>query len=329
MKKLYLLIIVVGLLVIAAGYPLLSGLLGSKETVRCATLEGGISTLDILEDAAIDAKYGFDAEVIRLQKTPDILAAVAKGDVDIAIIPAEMAAKLLQDGVDIVIIAVDMYQNQAILAVKDDIKTVDDLVGKRVAAVLASGTYRMFKAYLKMAYNIEVTEDTGVNPNSVTAINSPPGVVITALERGDVDAIVIWEPLVSRALVKASAHVVADYDDMWRALGEEGSPAMLVWVARKDFVEANPGLVEKLVKARRDAAITWVEDEEYTVSVLEKLYGLEPEVAEKVYERVKINTDLLTNDLVENIRKVWGIAWAGGYLKDDPKWISETVFYRP
>jgi len=77
MRKLYLLIAIVGLVIIAVGYPFLSSLLGSKETVKFATLEGGISTLDILDEASIDTKYGFDAEVILLQKTPDMLAAIA------------------------------------------------------------------------------------------------------------------------------------------------------------------------------------------------------------------------------------------------------------
>ena len=328
MKNLYILgaVLIIGIFIV--GYIFSANLYTSQEMVRCATLEGGISTLDIIEEANLDSKYGFKAEVIRLQKTPDILAALSKGDVDLAVIPAEMAAKLIQDGVYITIIAVDMYQNQAILSMRDDIKDVKDLAGKRVGAVLASGTYKMFKAYLKMGYGLDVVEGTGRYPDVVSALNTPPGVILGALERGDVDAIVIWEPIVSKALVSTSAHIVADYPSMWRELGEEGDPVMLVWVARGEFVKDNPGLIDKFLKARRDAAHIWIEDEGFTVSTLVKIYGLDHRVAEKVYERVKINIDDLGDRLIENIRRVWNVAWIGGYLKEDPKWISGNIFYR-
>uniref|UniRef100_A0A7J3ZIR6 ABC transporter substrate-binding protein n=1 Tax=Fervidicoccus fontis TaxID=683846 RepID=A0A7J3ZIR6_9CREN len=295
--------------------------------VRAATLQGGISTLDIMLEAHLDRKHGFRLEVLRLQKTPDILAAIAKGDADLAVIPVEMAAKLVQDGENIKIVAVDMFQNQAILAKSEGMESAADLKGKRVAAVVASGTYMMFKAYLKLAYNVDVSE-TGFNESAVNVVNVPPGLIVAALERGDVDAIVVWEPLVSRAIVEASARIVEDFSAMWKRLGYPGEPVMLVWVARGDFVERSESALRAFLSARLEAARAWIDDRELVVSTLSKLYGLSEQAAETLYGRVRVCAEPLDSKLVENIRRVWMIAWMGGYLKESPDGIPEDAFYR-
>jgi hypothetical protein len=56
---------------------------------------------------------------------------------------------------------------------------------------------------------------------------------------------------------------------------------------------------------------------------------LSEEVTELMMSRVKIWGGDLTDDLKENIRKVWTLAWLGGYLEEDPSVIGEEVFLAP
>ncbi len=305
-----------------------TGLEKYTTTVRVAmgTLQGGISTLDVAEKLGIGREYGVELSVARFAKTPDILTALAKNEIDGAIIPAEMAAKLIQKGVDLRIIAVDMMQNQAIITMRDGIESPEDLRGKLVAAVVPSGTYRMFKAYMKTVYGIDVVEEPSPVEGKIAVVNVPPGSILVALEKNEVDAVVIWEPFVSKALVKGG-RIVASYQDLWEKSGAEGEPVMLVWVVTGRFAEQHPGVVEKLAKIQVEAAEKWVKDKNLVESILTgPLYKLSPEEAEKLYSRVVVNTRPLDNGLVESIREVWRLAWQGGYLEEDPDEIPGTVF---
>ncbi len=289
----------------------ITGCIQSKKSIEVATLQGGISTLDIL----MENNYGLNLKVHQLSNTLEILSALSKGEVDIAVIPAEMAAKFIQSGGKIKIIAVDMYQNQAVLSKNESIKSCKDLKDKKIAALTASGTYHMFRAYLKLVYGID----------NVNVINTQPGSLVLVLKRGDVDAIVAWEPIVSQAIVEAEAHVVENFTDLWKKSGKTGKPVMLVWVAREDLDE---NAIKSFLRAREEAAKKWISDRNYTISILMKHYGISKDVAESVYNRVEICSKNLDDELIDNIKEVWSIAWLGGYLKENPSKITKDVFYK-
>ncbi len=326
--------IVVIVLVVAAGFYVAKrsgeeSASTASYTVRAATLQGGISTLDIIEDQKLMEKHGYNLEVLRLQKTPNILQALVKNDTDLAVIPAEMAARLIQDGENITIVAVDMLQNQAILVRGDStIQSPEDLKGKLVGAVVASGTYKVFKAYMKTVYNITVVEGEKPQDGVITVLNVPPGSILDALKQGDVDAVVIWEPFVSLG-VSEGMRILVSYSDLWRQAGLNGDPVMLVWVARADFALKHPDALKAFLAARNEAARMWISNETLVLRVLSSLYNLPEDAGRIMYERTAIVTGNLTDTLVRSIRSEWWLAWQGGYLASDPGTIGDTVFYRP
>ncbi len=297
------------------------GVTESKPSIRVATLQGGISTLDLIERLGLGEGHGVKVVVLRLQRTPDIATAIIKGEADVAIVPAEVAARMLEEGASIKIVAVDMLQNQAILSMKPDVKTPEDLKGRRIAAVTASGTYKMFKAYMAVIYGLTVETRGG----DIEALNVPPGSLVDALERGDVDAIVAWEPIASMALARG-AHIVASYRDLWQRAGVKGLPVMLIWIARSDVDAA---ALKKLLQAREDAAKIWVSDPTETRKVVVGIYGIDPGVFDIMYGRTVIYRGPLNNTAIEGIRSEWWLAWKGGYLPRDPASIPEDVFAAP
>ncbi|MEB3844434.1 MAG: ABC transporter substrate-binding protein [Desulfurococcales archaeon] len=297
-------------------------------TIRAATLQGGISTLDIMQAAHLLDSKGYNLKVLRLQKTPDIIAALAKGDTDFAVIPAEMAAKMIENGANIKIVAVDMLQNQAVLVRGDsNIRNVTDLNGKLVGAVVASGTYKIFKAYMKIAYNMTVVEENTRKPGVISVVNVPPGSILDALNQGQVDAIVIWEPFVSLGLAHGD-RILASYPEMWNKTGLTGEPVMLVWVVRGDFAAKHPDAVNAFIQARDEAAKIWVNNKTYTFQVLGSLYKLDSKVLNILYNRTVIVTGNLNSGLIKSIRSEWWLAWKGGYLPRNPQTIPDTVFYK-
>ncbi len=310
---------IVGLIVLAAGCISSSPSKPTETatpTVRAATLLGGISTLDIMQAKGFDGKNGFHVKVLRLAKTPDIIAALKNGETDFAVIPAEMAAKLAQSGVDIKIIAVDMLQNQAIIG-KEKMRP-EEIKGKKIGAVVASGTFKLFQAYMKALYN--------VTPDDYTVVNVPPGSIEDSLK--DVDAVVIWEPIVSQLMVK-NYTVIATYSQLWdeaKARGIVSGPAvMLVWVVRGDFLREHKALVDKFIRAQEESAIYWKNNEADTEKVLMDLYHLDENTVKTLYGRTEVVSGL-TDEMITGIKSEWHLAYLGGYLTENPE--NLDIFYR-
>ena len=320
MRKL-LALFLVGIVVLTAGCtgsnPKKTTSTAELPTVKAATLLGGISTLDVMGAKGFDEKNGFHVKVLRLAKTPDIIAALEKGETDFAVIPAEMAAKLAQSGVDVKIIGVDMFQNQAIIG-KEKMKP-EELRGKKIGAVVASGTFKLFQAYMKVLYNI--------SPNEYTVVNVPPGSIEESLK--DVDAVVIWEPMVSQLIVK-NYTVIATFSKLWDEADDEdiveGPPVMLVWVVRGDFLEKHRNLVDAFIRAQEESANYWKEHPGETKKILGDLYHLDEKTLDVLYSRTEVNDDELDEDLIKGIRSEWHLAYLGGYLKENPK--NLDIFYR-
>ncbi|MEB3778802.1 MAG: ABC transporter substrate-binding protein [Desulfurococcales archaeon] len=310
----------IGLLVIVGAVVLLfrqGGSMAEPMLLKASTITVGLSTFDVIEeDPSILNGLGVRIEVIRFQVPPQSIDSILKGDTQLTVIPVELAGVTMLQGGDVYIVALDNTMNQAIIAPRDsDINSPRDLVGRRVAAVVGSGTYALFKSFMKELYGIRVDES---GPSDVVVVNVRPGDVIDAIVRGDVDAGVIWDPVVSLAIAKYDMKVVASYEDLWREWGGPGKPPMLVWIARGEVV-GDREVLEDVWEAHRRAAEKWNSDKEYTVDLLVRLYNLDPEVAELVWERNQMYTGLcITGELKQAMIKVWELAVKGGYLESMP-----------
>ncbi|MDK2384713.1 MAG: ABC transporter substrate-binding protein, partial [Candidatus Korarchaeota archaeon] len=295
-RLLYLLALVVIVLIAYALIP------KQRSPVTAATIQGGISTLDLMEGKAEWLK------VMRFDKPLDVAQALSKGEVDVAVITSEMYAKFaLSSKRDLKIIAAEMLQNQAVVGVSD----LKDLEGKRIGATTASGTYAMFQAYTRLA---------GVKEYEV--VDMPPPQLVAALNRGDIDAAVVWEPVASKLIAKGYEYV--DFVDLAERYVDK-QPIMLVWVATEDFLR-RPDDVKAFLELRERAAQRW--DEE-APSILKKLYGLNDNEVNTLMARVRLWTGGLEGAR-ESIISAWELARQGGYLKvgeDALKELASKAFW--
>lgn len=275
-------------LIISVAFTLLPKGPGSRKIV-VGTIQGGISTLDLIE-----GKVDW-IEVIRFDKSLDLAQALSKGEVDVAVITSEMYAKFALKDESLRIIAADMLQNQAIVGVKE----LNELKGKKLGATTASGTYAMFVSYVKLS---------GLSLDDIRVVDAPPLQLAQALERGDIDAVVCWEPLVSKLIAKGYDHV--DFSSLSeRYVGSE--VVMLVWVAREEVLSRSE--LRELLSLRKDAAAKWDYD---APQALKRLYGLNDEEVKVLLSRVKI----LRGDLREyedGVVASWRLALMGGYIEGD------------
>ncbi|MCE4614396.1 MAG: ABC transporter substrate-binding protein [Desulfurococcales archaeon] len=310
-------ILVIILVVLLGGiaYTSLGGVNKQNPTVTVATIQFGISTLDLIQSGTVKPS-GINVKVMRIQLAPDVATALLKGDAQVAILPVDVAAKLFETGKNITVIAVDMYQNQAILVpVNSTFKDPTNLKGRTIASPIASGTFAMFKSYMKAIYNITVL-NPGQTGGGINVVNTPPAQTLDAVMKGDADAAVVWEPIVSQALATGKFRVLASYMDLWSKLGYNDKPVMVVWVARGDWVKNHPDQVEELLEAREAAALLWVNNRNATISSLERIYGLDSRVLNILYNRTQICTEeRVTTPLLDSIKQVLNLAVNGGYIE--------------
>lgn len=216
--------------------------------------------------------------------------ALASGDVQIGNIgssPLAVAASQKLP-IEVFLIASQLGSSEA-LVVKNDIKSPQDLIGKRIAVPFISTTHYSLLASLK---------HWGIKPEQVKILNLQPPAIAAAWQRGDIDGAYVWAPVVNE--LAKQGKVLTDSAQV----GEWGSPTLDVWVVRKDFAEKHPDVVTAFAasalqaqQAYLAAPEQWLKDPNH-LSTLARLSGV-PQA--QVPELVKGNRYLPVADQVAQL----------------------------
>ncbi|MBM3508255.1 MAG: NrtA/SsuA/CpmA family ABC transporter substrate-binding protein [Candidatus Rokubacteria bacterium] len=141
-------------------------------------------------------KLGLEVNLVKFTSGPAQFAALAGGQIDLAWGGMGAFSLAKANGQDLHFISIFMDYNplQALLVpANSPVKSIKDLVGRKVALVQGSdahyGTLRTLAKY-------------GVDPKSVNIVGMAPPQQIAAMEKGDVDAMYIWEPFITPVLEK-------------------------------------------------------------------------------------------------------------------------------
>jgi len=121
----------------------------------------------------------------------------------------------------------------ALVAKKDsDIVKVADLKGKKVGTTKGSYGQQLLTMLL---------ENNGLSMNDIQFMHVTMDDLTTALVRGDVDAGVIWEPLLTRMEEAGEIKIISDGVDLYEAYA--------VLMASGDMIEKNPQAINAVLKA--------------------------------------------------------------------------------
>ncbi|MED3662852.1 aliphatic sulfonate ABC transporter substrate-binding protein [Ureibacillus sp. FSL K6-8385] len=179
--------------------------------------------------------------------------------------------------------------NNAILIPEDsDIKSVKDLVGKKVAVAKGSSAYGLL---------YEAFDKEGVDPSKVEIIQLQPDEAQPAFENGTVDAWATWEPFISYQTVGNHAKALIKCEDI-------GVFSPLFTIARTDFIEENPELVSIYLKVYKKATDWLNEHPEEAVQFFADLKGLDPVVVEEVLKNTPYEMQVIEEDVIESQQRV-------------------------
>lgn len=207
---------------------------------RVAGMTGptSIGMVKMISDAKnqnADGKYEFTIAGSADEITPKLI----KGELDIAAVPANVAAKLYNktEGA-LKLIAIN---NLSVLYIVDknfDIETVGDLSGKTIYATGKGSTPEYTLRH--------VLEANGISPDSDVTIEfkSEPGEVVALLNSTDNGVAMLPMPYVIAAEKQVDGLEIAlDLGAEWKRINPESETVTGVIIARGEFIENNPEAV--------------------------------------------------------------------------------------
>ena len=265
MKKLFLLLLVLCLLVTGCA-------LG--EGARVAALKGP-TAMGMVKMMADGGNYEFEICAAADEITPKL----AKGEIDIAALPANLAAVLYQrmQG-ELQVLAVNTLGVLYIATTDANINSVADLKGRTVYSAGKGATPEYALNYILRANGLEPDKDVHIE------YKSEHSECLAALLSHPDAAALLPQPFITVAQAKApEMRVALDLSAEWDALQPDGGSAMItgVAVARREFIESEPEAVAQFMDAYADS-VAWVNANTADAAALIEQYDIVPAaVAEK------------------------------------------------
>jgi ABC-type nitrate/sulfonate/bicarbonate transport system substrate-binding protein len=232
--------------------------------------EDGITGLvgQYVIEKQIDKKHGFVLKP-RWAGLVEVERILALGKIPTGLTTPEASLRANLQGIPLQIVMVTFMAHQQILVRKESpYQAIQDLRGKPIALTgELSGLYNMFDFIMK-SQGVDIEREFRLRK-----LAAP--VIVAALEKGDVEAGIIWEAHVSRLLATGKYRVLAKLgDEMTRILNTRVKVIGYIG-ALEPWIQANPDLVAKLRAAWLEAIRRTRDDEGYFRQNAKKFFGLE------------------------------------------------------
>lgn len=192
-------------------------------------------------DGKFTAATGWDVEWRKFNAGPDVIAAMASGDVNVAELGSSPLAIAATQGVDLEVFMIDYVigKSESLIARNGSgIKTLADLKGKRVAVPIGSTSHFSLMGALKHA---------GIGEHDVTIMNMSPDQIAAAWQQSAIDAAFVWPPAQTEILKTGERLVGADDVAKW------GYPTFNAWVVNKAFAQSHEKSLVAFMRTVEDA----------------------------------------------------------------------------
>jgi len=250
-----------------------------KETLTIGYVKVG--HLSPMMDVAEPLKAcNVEVKPVEFVRYADARTALLSGSVDVSGIgPADLAIALSQ-GSDRIVGLSGVASSPKYLVVKKGVKLEDwaDLKGKRIGIAPGSAVWFQGAATLTEK-NIPYTSFTAVN------IQGGGTAFVQALERGDVDAVAVWEPFESQLVAKNTAFFARKIEySQSKAVGAE----LGLLAATREALKNKPEAMKCFMWAYKSAEEKMAKDPEGFAQAYAKYTGLPIEVTRESVKLIKL-----------------------------------------
>ena len=216
----------------------------------CALAEGahvaalkGPTAMGMVKMMNDDAGENYAFEI--LASADEITPRLTQGEIDIAALPANLASVLYnRTGGELKVLAINTLGVLYIAERGDSIHSVADLAGRTIYTAGKGSTPEFALNYILSANGLTPGEDVTIE------FKSEHSECLAALMADDQAAAMLPQPFLTTAMIQAEdVRAALDLTEEWDKLqGEDGSAMITgVVVARSEFIENNPEIVEKFL----------------------------------------------------------------------------------
>lgn len=245
---------------------------------------------------------------------PAEVEALFSGAIDIGYIgPVPAISANVKSHGDVVILSSSTKGGAVLIKRKDSgINSVTDLAGKIVAIPQIGNTQHLCLLDLMEKNGLKATTEGG----DVTVSAVANADVANMMERGDIDAALVPEPW-GATLLEQGAELLLDYQDIYM----QGQYDVAVVVVRKEFMEANPELVEKFLKEHEAATAKINDDRANSLKILNAELqsatgkSLSDSIIEQAFSRIGVSTEINR----ESVMGFADISKAQGFITELPE----------
>ena len=201
-----------------------------------------------IADGTFETATGFKISWRKFDSGSKVIAAMASGDLQIAMAGSSPIAAGVSRGVDLELfwIAEDIASAEA-LVVRDGsgITAPQDLKGKKLAVPFVSTTH---------FHTLFALEQFGIDPSDVDLLNMQPNEITAAWELGEIDAAFVWDPALGRIKKSGKVLLTSGLLSTWGKATFDGM------VVSRSFAEANGDFMTTFVKVIAAADASYRDD---------------------------------------------------------------------
>ncbi len=254
---------------------------GNKEEaldgpVHIGSLKGPTSMglLYFMEEAK-QGKLKEEYDFTMVTAADELLAMVVQGEIDIALVPANMASLIyLKTNAEVSVIDINTLGVLYMVSSDEGIQSFSDLRGREIYVTGKGTTPDLVLQYLLSANQIGVNEVT-------IEYKSEAAEVLAVLSQKESAVGVLPQPFATVATVQnENMKVVLDLNKEWESLqGEEGSKLVTgVTIVRNEFLKEHEGLVKDFLKQHKESA-AYANSNVEEVAELVEAAGIVPKAA--------------------------------------------------
>jgi ABC-type nitrate/sulfonate/bicarbonate transport system substrate-binding protein len=241
---------------------------------------------------------GLDADIKYFPSGGDLMSAFVGGSIAYGSAGATPVLTIRSRPFPLTILAQvsDISGAQQII-VKKNVTSMDQLKGKKIGLLRGTASEALFNSAAK-AYNFD--------PAAFQLVNEGPAEMITTFVRGDVDAVVLWEPHTTKArklgdgktLISGTTSFLGGKAEPKRVYGDHA-----VLFASESTVKQQPAVTKALLAALAKANDFITAHRPEAVAILAKEYELQPAEMDAIID-VNSYTLRLDDQLVTDMDKL-------------------------
>jgi NitT/TauT family transport system substrate-binding protein len=243
------------------------------------------SLIHIAEEKGYFLEQGVDMEIKGYPTGKAALSATFEGEVDIGTVADTpiVANSFKRSDFAVFATIVDSAQHAKALARKDrNINAPEDLIGKRIGTTIGTTAHYFMTTFFII---------NNMNLGGVEIVNLKPKEMVNAIVNGDVDAIFAWEPNIYKAKEILGNNAIL-------LPSKVGYEATFNLVSNNDFIENNPELLKRVLKALAKAEGFIKDNREESVAIIASRLESDRKEINELWDGYKFRLSLSQNLLL-------------------------------